>query len=67
MAAGLASGAALTCLDEPVAGLDQRSVRYLEQALRAASECTDRLVLVAHHSVLPGADLGDVLELPQRA
>lgn len=67
MAAGLASGAALTCLDEPVAGLDQRSVRYLEQALRAASEWTDRLVLVAHHSVLPGADLGDVLELPQRA
>lgn len=67
MAAGLASGAALTCLDEPVAGLDQRSVRYLEQALLEAAEWTDRLVLVAHHSVLLGADRGDVLELPPPA
>ncbi|GAA4422886.1 ABC transporter ATP-binding protein [Acidovorax lacteus] len=67
MAAGLSSGAPLTCLDEPVAGLDQRSVRYLEQALLQASDWTDRLVLVAHHSVLPGANRGDVLELPPPA
>ncbi|MFN3375939.1 MAG: ATP-binding cassette domain-containing protein [Burkholderiaceae bacterium] len=67
LAAGLASGASLTCLDEPVAGLDQRSVRYLEQALRQASEWTNRLVLIAHHSVLPGANRGDVLALPPPA
>lgn len=66
MAAGLASGAALACIDEPTAGLDLRSIRYLESALCDMAAATDRLVLVAHYEVLAGADCGDVLVLPQR-
>ncbi|HTH12543.1 MAG TPA: ATP-binding cassette domain-containing protein [Acidovorax sp.] len=54
MAGGLASGAALTLFDEPVAGLDRPSINYLTQALAEAAHHTARLVVVAHYEVLPG-------------
>lgn len=55
MAAALASGAPLTLLDEPLAGLDKASVAYLLQALQrqAHSPLTPgRAVVVAHHDAL---------------
>lgn len=58
MAGGLASGAALTLIDEPVAGLDKPSVNHLVQALAAAARDGRRLVVVAHHEALAGLDWG---------
>ena len=55
MAAALASGAPLTLLDEPVAGLDKASVAYLLQALRqeaSAPRDPGRIVVVAHYDAL---------------
>lgn len=55
LAAALASGAALTLIDEPVAALDRGAVRYLCAALQRladASPWTERIVLVAHYDPL---------------
>ncbi len=64
MAAALASGALLTLIDEPVAGLDKASVRYLAEAIVAvcAMPC-QRAVVVAHYEALPGVPWGQVLTL----
>ncbi|QNP59370.1 ABC transporter ATP-binding protein [Paenacidovorax monticola] len=64
MAAALASGAPLTLIDEPVAGLDKPSIRYLQQALDALAGAQDRLVLVAHYEALPGVAWRSTLDLP---
>ena len=63
MAAGLASGAALTLIDEPVAGLDKPSATYLAQALAGAARTPGRLVVVAHYEALPGVPWRVVLTL----
>lgn len=63
MAAALASGAALTLIDEPVSGLDKPSVAYLCQALAQAAAQPERLVLVAHYEGLPGVPWDAVVEL----
>ena len=68
LAAGLASGAALTLLDEPLAGLDRPSIAYLQQALAdvaLAATAQQRAVLVAHYEVLPGVPWAVVLQLPE--
>ena len=70
LAAGLASGAALTLIDEPLAGLDRASIAYLEHALTelaAAPNANSRAVLVAHYEVLPGVACSKVLDLPDEA
>ena len=55
LAAGLASGAALTLIDEPLAGLDRPSIAYLQQALASlAAAPGGRALLVAHYEDLPG-------------
>ncbi len=64
MAGALASGAALTLIDEPVAGLDKPSIAYLCQALARAAAQPGRIVLVAHYEALPGAPWQAVVELP---
>lgn len=69
LAAALASGAALTLIAEPVAGLDKASMRYLGQALDAladslAEQGTLRWVLVAHYDGLAGVQWDSVVELP---
>ncbi len=64
IAAALASGALLTLIDEPVAGLDKPSIRYLQKALAAQARARDRLVLVAHYEALPGVDWGSTVDLP---
>lgn len=54
MAAGLASGAALVLIDEPIAGLDRPSAAYLREALREQVGAPDRWVMVAHYDDLQG-------------
>lgn len=53
MAAALASGAALALIDEPLAGLDRASERYLQTALAGVADAPDRVVIVAHWEALP--------------
>ena len=63
MAGALASDAALTLIDEPVAGLDKPSVSYLAHALAEAARDPARLVVVAHYEALPGVAWGSTLTL----
>lgn len=67
MAAALASGATLTLIDEPVAGLDRASVRYLQQALADAAAQPGRALVVAHYEALDGVPWAQVIELPDEA
>lgn len=53
MAAALASGAALALIDEPLAGLDRASERYLQTALADVAAELNRVVVVAHWEALP--------------
>lgn len=67
LAAALASGAALTLIDEPLAALDATSVRYLCQALATTAQqaCqSGRALVVAHHADLPGVPWAQTLVLP---
>ena len=64
MAAALASGAPLTLLDEPVAGLDRPSVRYLQHALGDAARQPGRALVVAHYEVLEAVPWDEVIALP---
>lgn len=64
MAAALASGARLTLIEEPLAGLDKPSARYLSVALNAVGQNQpDRTVLVAHYDALAGVHWAGVLSL----
>lgn len=54
MAAGLASGAALVLIDEPIAGLDRPSVAYLHALLAQQAGVQNRWVMVAHYDDLQG-------------
>lgn len=63
MAAALASGAPLTLIDEPVAGLDRASVQYLQQALAQAAAQPGRAIVVAHYEALEGVPWTQVLAL----
>lgn len=63
MAAALASGALLTLIDEPVAGLDRPSVQYLQQALALPAHA-QRALVVAHYEALPGVPWAQTLALP---
>ena len=64
MAAALASGAPLTLIDEPVAGLDKPSVAYLVQVLAQLTAPSNRMVVVAHHEALAGVPWRQVVDLP---
>ncbi len=65
MAAALASGAPLTLIDEPVAGLDRASLRYLCQALADTAQAPDRALVVAHYEALEGVPWRAAMELPE--
>jgi ABC-type transport system involved in cytochrome c biogenesis ATPase subunit len=64
MAAALASGAPLTLIDEPVAGLDKPSVAYLARALAHHGTQPGRMVVVAHYEALAGVPWDQVVDLP---
>lgn len=63
MAAVLASGAAVTLLDQPFMALDPPSIDYLLQVLRLASRQTDRAWVVADYEAPDGVPLAGVLTL----
>ena len=66
LAAALATGAALTLLDEPCAGLDPPSLAYLARALNDAARAADassRALLLAGGQALEGLALAGVIQL----
>lgn len=68
LTAALASGAVLTLIDEPMAGLDTPSIRYLLAAMNsAARQVPPRWLLVAHWEPLPGVPAEHTLALRQPA
>jgi ABC-type multidrug transport system ATPase subunit len=67
LAAALASGAAVTLLDEPFAALDQTSIRFLLDLLVDASAHRSRAWVVAAYAAPGKVPLACVIELPERA
>lgn len=67
LAAGLASGAALTLFDDPMAALDRRSVAHVLDRLEAlaSADSASRIVVVAQHDdALDGVPLSALIRLP---
>ena len=65
LAAALASGRALTLLDEPTAGLDNASIRFLWRALaEVAGSSSDRAIVVASAARVDAVPLSALIELP---
>lgn len=70
IAAALASGARLTLIEEPIAGLDRHSIRYLSQALDKLGEVLasqnqpPRWIVVAHWEPLASVTWDEVLAPP---
>lgn len=54
LVAALASGAALTLLDQPYAALDLASRRWLDECLLAAATCARRAWVLADHALPAG-------------
>lgn len=64
LAAALASGRALTLLDEPKGGLDAASIACLMRALAHCAERRERAIIVASAERLDGIALAGMIELP---
>jgi ABC-type multidrug transport system ATPase subunit len=67
LAAALASGRALTLLDEPTGALDAASIAYLMQVLADATASTGRAIVVASSEHLDAVPLAATIELPLRS
>ena len=63
LAAGLASGAAVTLLDEPFAALDAPSIRCVLAALIRAAAQPHRACVIADYQAPPGVPLASVITL----
>ena len=63
LAAAFAAGAAVTLLDDPLAALDRASIRYVLRQLEAASQHTDRALVLAQYEVPAGVVLAQVINL----
>lgn len=66
LAAALASGRALTLLDEPTGGLDAGSIRCLWRALGELADRPDRAVIIASAERIDRVPLAATIELPLR-
>lgn len=66
LAAALASGRALTLLDEPTGGLDAGSIRCLWRALGQLADRPDRAVIIASAERIDRVPLAATIELPLR-
>ena len=64
LAAALASGRALTLLDEPTGGLDAASIRCLWNALARLADRADRAVIIASAERIERVPLAATIELP---
>jgi len=67
LAAALASGRALTLLDEPTGGLDASSIRFLWRSLACLAERPDRAIVVASAARIDSVLLAGSIELPLRS
>lgn len=67
LAAALASGRALTLLDEPTGGLDAASIRFLWRAFACLVEQPDRAIVVASAARIDSVPLSGSIELPLRS
>jgi ABC-2 type transport system ATP-binding protein len=67
LAAALASGRALTLLDEPTGGLDAASIRFLWRALAGLAGRPDRAIVVASAARIDSVPLSASIELPLRS
>ena len=63
LAAGLASGAPVTLLDEPFAALDTPSIRCVTAALVRAAAQPQRVCVIADYQAPPGVHLSSVISL----
>ena len=63
LAAALASGAALTLIDEPFAALDAPSIRCVSQALRNAAADPSRMCVMADYAAPADVPLSGVIDL----
>ena len=63
LAAGLASGAALTLLDEPFAALDRPSLNFLHEVLADAAHHPKRAFVIADHEAPEGILLAACIDL----
>lgn len=63
IAAALASGAALTLLDDPLAALDKASIGFVLAHLRAAALAAQRIYVVAHYQPLEDVPLAATVDL----
>ena len=66
LAAALASGRALTLLDEPTGGLDAASVACLWRALAQVAARSDRALIIASAERIDRVPLAATIELPLR-
>lgn len=62
-AAGFASGAALTLLDDPFAALDRASIDHVLDTLDELADHPHRVVVVAGYEPPPGVTLASTLDL----
>jgi len=67
LAAALASGRALTLLDEPTAALDSASIRFLWRALAEIAEARTRAIVIASAVRIDAVPLSGLMELPLRS
>ncbi len=63
LAAAMASGAAVTLLDEPFAALDLASMRFVRTLLTETAALAMRAVLLADYVAPPGVPLASVVDL----
>ena len=59
----MASGAALTLLDEPFAALDRASVNFLHEVLADAAHHPNRAFVIADHEAPEGIPLAACIDL----
>lgn len=64
LAAALASGRALTLLDEPTAALDANSIRFLWRTLADSAGRPDRAIVIASAERIDAVPLSGLIELP---
>jgi ABC-type multidrug transport system ATPase subunit len=63
IAAACASGAELTCLDEPFAALDRASIRIITELLQDAADHSQRAWVVADYQAPAGVTLAATIDL----
>ena len=66
--AAIAAGTSVVILDEPLAGLDQASLKVMREALAAAADQRDRIWIIASHEPIGDASTSaSTIDLPTRA